>query len=118
MYIFWKITYIQYLLAILAGSALGVLLCEILMRFVESVRASIEELEKLDGLKFILIGMALVLLPLFVRGGFYVCGMSELLMKIMMVWKFVAYVFTALFIMGAVYLIRGFTRLILAILHG
>lgn len=112
-----EITYVQYVNIIIWGSVIGVLLGEILRHFVAQVRDEIESLEKVEGTKLIFIGLSISVFPVLCHIGIVISEMYEQLFQSLIL-GMIEKIMIAFYVMGAVYLIRGFTKFVLAIRNG
>lgn len=113
-----KISWVQYMILIFIGSLVGELLLEVLIRFKDGVREAVEELEKQDGLKRVVIGVSMVILPLVCKLVFYLLGAYEPMMNWFTMAKWPLYIFFACYFLGAVWVVVGFVMLVLSIRHG
>ena len=109
-----NLTIVQYFIAITIGSFLGIVLSEVLLAIFKPLKNSIEKLETDACARKIYIGVALLALPLAVKIMLHVSEIEPALL-LPKICSSIQYLLVAFFIIGAIYLIRGFISLYLAL---
>lgn len=118
MTLFGVFTLFHYFSIVVLGSVIGIVVMEILTRFVGAVKEAVEDIGRIDGLKHFLVGLLIAGFPVVFLSAFKRFGPYEQFARITVVWSAIEVVLALFFLVGAVQIIRGIVKIYLGIKHG